>query len=401
MPSHAATFFVSWAREPAEAPTPSNADAVRTQVSAFNTNPDGSVSGMLGSSPGFRQSTCGRFGARTLEVFPYIKHVFLFITDGAAAEFVAIASPPTAEWSINGVRVDNGGFPPVRGFARFPPATPEVVFGGAALALFGGGGPVSARGDVTLAYDEDGHPYLGRSHFIDFAELPPDSLTNSFNVVARMRGKLRDAGAEYDVGAGGSNPQRILRDCGFAGMGPDGIIWMRPGDIGNAPDEIPAELDENDADNFRYFPNAFFRRTPYINTIGNAFTDPLAITDPGLGSQPFTLREVDFTPNVSTWLFIIDGQPQCVRIAHPAGSDLRRPDEIWNAVIVPAIQNADGPSTVQLGLRAGLVPVTALDVQKFVNRLRYLEYASMLQVTDQGTFTYNDVPQIFPLVPPG
>lgn len=125
-------------------------------------------------------------------------------------------------------------------------------------------------------------------------------------------------------------------ECKLALLLSSGLIWLRPGDVGNGAHQIPAAVANNGASHYAFFPGVFLRRTDFLrdlSTIAPAAADPVTTL---AGALP--LFQVDRPPTHSRWVLQLDGQFRVVTIAHPTPSDLRKPLEIWNAVLVPAIR---------------------------------------------------------------
>lgn len=397
MTTFAAGLYVTWSSECAESDAPSSTDTIQTP---FQTaiNGGGVTDFPIGNAfsslyNGIVLPSCGRAGSRPSsvlgrELVPWWEG---FVT-GPAATFHCSTNGGFL-WEVNGVPVANGT-PTIRGTGRFPPAVPTLRFAGAALAAIGGSG-VSAEGVATLAYPPQA-AYSGRSHFNEFVELPPDTRSGQPVALARIRAQLQAPSASFNLGTQSNGQDRVLQSCGFAAMDAAGWIYLRPEDIGNEIQQIPPEVSQNTTQHFRFYPNAFFRRTQYVDGLHVAVIDSLSITSDPQVSQPFRLIEVQFVPDNSTWLFIIDGQPICVRIAHPEGSDFRRPDEIWNGVIVPAIQNAQGPRTSLVTQTPEIFTIVIpgpAEQSGLVDKLRYMQYARMLSVNQGFGFTFTDFPQ--------
>lgn len=387
MATHAAGFSVLWSSEAAEADAPSSADAISVasdfvQVGAVHQAPVGPSGGVLNTIEGVSVASCGRGGLRSTALSDVVSFQGYIVAAGGT---FAATCTGSLEWSIDGTRLANG-VASILGTPRSPPTVPTFQLGGAALAATGV--PTVIFGVATVAHPQPLAPYFGRAAFNEFVQIPPDQTFNVPAALARLRQQMVQSGSEFELGTQSNGDVRSVRDCEFAAMDPRGWVWLRPEDIGNQIEQIPADIGQNSAEHFRFFPNAFFRRTSYVDGLQLAVVDSTSITEPADAlTQPFTLATVEFVPQNSTWLFIVDGQPYCVRILHPEGSDFRRPDEIWNGVIVPALQNARGPST-SLDTRSPFTFVffngESIDQTGLVDRLRYLQYATMLKLNEGG-----------------
>jgi hypothetical protein len=149
--------------------------------------------------------------------------------------------------------------------------------------------------------------------------------------------------------------------------------FIDPSDIGGANEQLPADVGSNTAARFAFHPSAFVRRSDYTRSVAVRTIDSVPIAQTNNLNQPVQIVSITTAPTASDWLMVIDGHMQIVRIPHPVGSDLRRPRDIWNSVIVPALQGGQGPGTPRVwddpNNGTGMV---ALD------RLRYLSYARCL-----------------------
>lgn len=407
MSTHATSFFATWARECAESDGHSDAQSfIVSSLTAVEVNGSPTFAPIIGGffNPGIGVAidTGGRGGSRCSQVSGgnvqgFIGYVF---NNGGGTVFAVWCVAGETTWTIDGVAVDNGGTPCIRTNDRYPPSGPELVWDGAAALIINAAG-WRVEGRAVVAYPA-AHPYRGRSQFIDFSEQPPDTDLQTIQAVSRIRAILGAPTASYNVGAP-NGPDRILRNCNYAGIDPAGVLWLRPEDLGNQANQIPNDVVQNTADHFRYFPNAFFRRTSYVDGLQSANVDPLAIdAAPVDQRQPFTLRTVQFQPETSMWLLVIDGQDHLVRIDHPAGSDLRRPDEIWNAVWVPLLSSASGPPSSATSDSPYVYDIfgTLGDQVGLFDRLQYVQYARMLGIAENnGGFQVQDVPQNFPIIP--
>lgn len=329
---------------------------------------------------GIALDTGGLHGSTT--TLGTVREVWLATLTDAPATQLLQAAGNVPVWSsdlLTAMAAVAVGDSPIEQATRYPPSAAQAHLSGDALtAGLAGDDPVASSGFALLGGVASSGYYLGRSHFNEFVDVPPNSLFDQSAAVIGIGQQLQNAGASFVLGTTSSGQTRVLRDCQYAGQDPTGLMWIRPEDIGNQIEQIPADKNNNTAQHFRFYPNAFFRTVSYINSVGSAYFD-LSSIDSLLVNQPFILRQVEEAPTASTWLIIIDGQPQVVTVAHPAGSDFRRPDEIWNGVWVQLIQNANGPSTSALSLiRVG--SSTGAGVASFFNRLRYLQYARMLSM---------------------
>lgn len=386
MTTHRGGFFVSWSDEKSEHDTSPDASVISIDARAWTADGAGGFLLEIGDPiGGIALATQGRHGSTTGNVGGGVRHVWLATTtDAPAVQLLETAGNLiTAQgWSsdlLTAMAATAAGDNPVEAPNRYPPSATSAHLSGDALTLgLAGDNPVASSGFALIGGPNTSGYYLGRSHFSEFLDVPPNGVFERSEAITRIGQQLQSAGSTVTLGTQSNGQARQLIDCQFAGQDPTGVMWIRPEDIGNQIEQIPADRTLNTAQHFRFFPNAFFRTVSYVNAVGSAYFD-LSSIDSDLVGQPFILRQVEDAPTASTWLVIIDGQPQVVTFAHPAGSDFRRPDEIWNGVIVPIIQNAGGPGTSAFSLlrtASTILPGNG----SFINRMRYLQYARLLSM---------------------
>lgn len=221
------------------------------------------------------------------------------------------------------------------------------------------------------------------SAFVDDAigEDPADLAT----FLRRIESELAGEGGVYVTTSG----VRLNR-CSLAAVDPRYGVWVRAGDIGNGADQIPASVAANTAEAYQNHPGVFFtaptarnqRAFEVTNTNANAITT-------FAGAVP--VITVDSAPIASRWILVIDGTPIPVVLAHPTGSDLRRPREIWNTVLAAAIDSpavGQGPmfywDEIDGGNNRILNPIGVL---QDLRRLEYAAFVEPLGPTDTGITT--------------
>lgn len=307
-------------------------------------------------------------------------------------------------WNVNGVAATNGAtstIEPVGNSALAGRVTRDQRLrwtsdAGVALAA-AAADPVLFHGHLEYRYPV-ANPYQGLIHFLEFADIPPDAAPEDSylpNLPNRLNALLQQltlqSGSRYLLGnAGGVD--LYAEECGYAAVAPEGAVYIRPEDFGGAAaDRIPIDYQQNEAARFRFHPSVFIRRPQYIRGLMAGYADwyPIDALDT-FDSQVMRIITVTSDPGASNWLIVIDGQAQVVRLLHPAGSDLRRPRDIWNEVWTPLIQGSNAISrAVELQL---IQPPSGFgggtNVQIVTARLRFLEYARCLPLPgnrqDQG-----------------
>lgn len=225
--------------------------------------------------------------------------------------------------------------------------TPTIVLDGPALAAFAAG--ISGR-DVpaTLVYRPRFSEALdqvnpgGSPDFWSWAQ----GTTLRDDAIATVETHLRDLEAEIfggrsivELGTTAAGPV-TLRSCGYAALDRRGVVWIQPGDTGNGAGQIPPLAASNTAASLRLHPAAFWTAAKCGNhrTIGQVAERQRPIDD--LAGAPLVLLIFD-PVRASRWLFVHDNTPITGLVIHPAGSDIRRPRDIWNQIIVPAIASSE------------------------------------------------------------
>lgn len=161
-------------------------------------------------------------------------------------------------------------------------------------------------------------------------------------------------------------------DCVFASSGPLGAVWLDASDVGaSTPTKtnVPTDLAANTPQAFQRYPSSFYRRATFgrgvlaaAPVLGARASDSI-VTVAGVPTLYVTNADV----LASRWLLQIDGVAIDVVILHDTIAGLRRPLDIWNLVIVPAIAR-NLPLDVWNGA----------DVVGKIGRLEWLESARFL-----------------------
>lgn len=298
-------------------------------------------------------------------------------------------------WAVDGAYADNGGGAAIsRGpgtLGRMAPGV-QMAFGGDAktaidAVVIGTFDAIDLM--VTFGY-EVGTSYLSDAQFCEFYENPPDDGKGTETRVVELLQQISErSGASYLLGTN-NNGEVVVNNCGFAALAPEGAVWIRPEDFNSGnPDGIPLEGTENLASQFRFHPSVFFRRTDYVREVRTGHADEIAFNNTDNALQAFKVTVVDSAPTDSQWMFIIDGASVFAVVEHPAGSDFRRPRDIWNNVIVPLIEGTPGASgAVLLGSEAS-APDRENDA---LDRLNFVQYARCLGLTGTNKQQYPDIP---------
>ncbi len=245
--------------------------------------------------------------------------------------------------------VSNGVTPPLDKRATTPtgrnaPGLAVKFLGAAATAYRDGGDLISVSGTYTWAYGPR-TPYRGLAHWAAFEDDALNTISNGTQVVAEHTQYLAAPSTPYVLGVDALNNTIQCDACQFSAVGPNCAVYVLASDLGNGPDLIPAAVTDNTASRFQFHPSVFMRRTSYIRTVQRQYRDFTHIAAPIVG-QAVRIVQLNPTPQQhSTWLIIVDGVAQVVRLLHEIGSLAQRPRDIWNQVWVPLI---NGPSAVSL-----------------------------------------------------
>lgn len=302
-------------------------------------------------------------------------HVFGFVgtdTPGVVAvETHRLSNGAQAYWAIDGAAVDNGvptiqPLDPITFGRNAPP--PSLRFAADVL----GTDVVGVTAEVTVHWQEQ--LYDGHYRFMEFEETPQSNALVSTRAQELLKTIAQGKETRYLLGVTSSGVSRYAEGCSFAGLGPDATVWLAQGDIGNQNEQIPQSVGDNTASHFRFHPSCFFRRGPYYRALARRTYDGTDISAEQQNSQPFRIRVATSAPTRSTWLLSIDGAPQIVTLFHGT-LDLRRPVDIWNALLLPLIR---GSQTIAGGSLIGGLSQQSATENYFQARMGYVEFARFL-----------------------
>lgn len=242
------------------------------------------------------------------------------------------------------------------------------------------------RGQIHYAYT--GNTYMGLQHFCEFEEHPPDSDTDPDSRLVELLNAFNQSSNSFSLGVDGSGNAIVANYCGFAGLAPEGAIFIRPEDIGLGPDQIAPDAVDNVVSNFRAHPSVFYPpgKAGFVRGVFRQAVDSIAINSvvPQASGGPIGITQVDAAPTTSNWLISVDGQFMIVQLNHPGGSDFRRPRDIWNNVWVPILTG--GKSVSDATLFGGVI-VTGGGIGF---RWDYADYFRCLPLP--GTNVFQDIP---------
>lgn len=191
--------------------------------------------------------------------------------------------------------------------------------------------------DVCCEVGYIAETYQGIQHFCEFQENPPNTDSSGSERLAELLDLFEVSSAQFQIGVDATGQPVLVEQCGFAALDPSGVIYIRPEDIGPGALQIPAAFVDNSAAAFRAHPSVFYPsgKSQYVRAISRQAIDQGAVNADTV--QPIKIISVTTSIPDSTWLVTIDGAPMIVRISHPAGSDFRRPRDIWENVILPLV----------------------------------------------------------------
>lgn len=215
-----------------------------------------------------------------------------------------------------------------------------------------------------------------------------DAPPEIFPLLSRTNREAFDAGGgRFRLGVGIGGVELFVFGAGLAYPRRDNTYFVHPTDIGTNPGQIPPSMASNLASTFRLHPSTFLRETSKIR--GLRMRPELRIFEPitSATEPPFlpTIEAVVRAPTMSRWLIIIDSTPIIIGVQHPAGSDLRRPRDVWNQILSPALTDRNTGT----GFAAGSVyvgyptPSANTFVQTgLLREVSFIEYAEFLSFHD-------------------
>jgi hypothetical protein len=230
--------------------------------------------------------------------------------------------------------------------------------------------------DVSAQVAYLSETYTALTHFCDFESHPPDSDSVGTTRLRELYRILDTAASSHRVGTTGSGAAIIVEQCSFAAIDPSGVVYITSTDIGNAPDQIPASVEDNTPDAFRAHPSVFFPagKAKYIRGLTRQKVDQNSVSVQQAGN-PLKIIRVNAAPTSTDWLVSVDGSEVVLNIPHPAGSDYRRPRDIWASVILPLINT--GGANQQFSVYGSPAGTVGGALQ---SRLQYSDYWRCLPI---------------------
>jgi hypothetical protein len=183
-------------------------------------------------------------------------------------------------------------------------------------------------------------------------------------------------------------------DCCFAGPPASAQLTCDPADVGSGAGQITPDKTLITAAMLIPHPSVFVRKADrirgiYSQQIGELVLEPIPAASPA-GQAYVQVWQIDRAPTLSGWVISVDGHSSLLGVEHPAGSDLRRPRDIWAQVLVPLIAGSN--STAAAAYNIERVPGSGgSEVGRYrrgiVTRLAYLEYARFQACFDESNTT--------------
>lgn len=228
---------------------------------------------------------------------------------------------------------------------------PHVRLAGLALGSLTTVAGFTVSGQVTFT-SSDAADRVSSWEFTDFLDDTKDVPPSRANLAAAIFA-ADSIQTQAFLGYNNNNVQTYVKPpCHVAKVGPDGTIWTRPGQVGNASSQIPNAVVNNDAAHYRWFPSIFFFRNMMIQALaplGPIPADPVNTTP---GSLPVVV--VNRRPTHSRWMIAHDGQVRTVIIAHPpAPADFRTPLEIFEGFFNGLLLSSGGFPTYSAFVSGG------------------------------------------------
>lgn len=411
MPTYAITFGAAYDRDKGESAglVDRGASATRIErqlvVAAFPDNL------LLGAS-------LDRFAAEVLSI-----HVRVTAGTGTLVELWARLGDVdwmTVDNAGATLLLDNGGSQCIELSQAMAPngqlvPVPRILFNGATAIAIGT--------NVVLDVEYVWRPWgatsrISHARALAFLESSSgDFPPNAPALVARIEAAFATAsGGRYRLGLTSGGVPLFVNDVGLALPNPSAVAFIDPGDIGNANEQIPPDYAGNSAQRYAFHPAVFYRVPPFTRAFRTEPVPPwrfaendeeelelMPIVEPNGALTIFTIQRA---PTHSEWFVIVDGVAMQVIIAHPPGTDYRRPRDIWNGVWTQYLQRnaaGDGVPIFQV-VQDGMGGQTFATVGR-INRLAYLEFAAFVDAYDATAggmidFYFQSAPE-GPLPPPG
>lgn len=206
-------------------------------------------------------------------------------------------------------------------------------------------------------------------------------LPNQAAFLTRVRQKITSQGPGMLILAQQGQQTISINGASAAfGLGPPII---RNTDVGNGFGQIPVSPLNWTAAAFAAHPRIFFRPSTHITAIRQLSPFPVSAPALTVDTALFPLQ-AGRAPTHSSWRILLEGNIMDVIVAHPVGSDLRRPRDIWQKVWLPAME-IKGIAIFDYFF-LGLSPDFTRQFYSvgLLNNLENLDYAYCLDMFDSG-----------------
>jgi len=288
---------------------------------------------------------------------------------------------------------------------RSPQLTPTLsgdrfnIEAGSALdLLLSAGEPISGSVHVP---NRNGHASqksstLGMLYTDSLGDIGDDLLELDERIRARMGSFSTRSGVTIQGAAAGFN-------------GPDGLVWVAPGDIGSGDDQIPSNPLEVTSDDLENHPSVFLRRTDNLRSIdalnvdreGYDIINPPPLVTQEAGPPPvetpnFGVIAIIRDPLYVAWRIVADGARYDLLLKVPEGQvGARRPRDLFQATIAPMLA-ADGALVAPLYTYDSAPDPNDSSVRLFYRRglyrkMGYIESVAFIAALDDSTDDINQV----------
>lgn len=186
--------------------------------------------------------------------------------------------------------------------------------------------------------------------------------TNEATASSILFERIRNAGVNHTLPDG-----TVILGAGYSGIGPDGTVTIDAADYGNS---FPSNVTQNTPNAYANNPNVFYTQKGCSTLLGTVVRVPGGSISLANAHQPVGIYSVSGPQLRSNWFFVIDGNPIVCTLAH---ADLRRPRDIWNQIIAPAVERNSAGNN-----RLATIDPDTQAVNGTIGRLQYLDFARYL-----------------------